>query len=147
MNRMARLLGLTLFAVIAATACDRDGSTNTNTDPVAEQKAALLLDALKAGDLDTALAQYHEGFFLSRSPVQWRDQLAALSAERGPLQAYILRRSQADTRLSGKFYILEYEGVYSGRQRVNHTLTLISHVEGGEIQLVGHKLTPWEVEE
>lgn len=147
MKSTAHFFSVIVMVLLGLAACDRDGSTNPNTDPVAEQKAAVLLDALKAGDLDTALAQYSDAFFKNRSREEWRDQLAKLNEGRGPMQDYILRRAQADTRLSGKFFILEYEGVYLGRQRVNHILTLVSPVTGEGIQLVGHKLTPWEVEE
>lgn len=147
MKTSARFFGITMIVLLALAACERGGSGNPNTDPVVEQKAAVLLDALKAGDLDTALAQYSDGFFSNRSREEWRGRLAKIGEERGPMQAYILRRTQADTRLSGKFYILEYEGVYQGRLRVNHLLTLVAPAAGGETQLVGHKLTPWEAEE
>lgn len=146
MKRMVRFLALTVLLVLGLAACERGGDTNPIDDPVVEQKAAALLDALKAGDLDTALAQYGDGFFQSRSREEWRARLAKIDAERGHMQAYILRRAQGDTRFSGKFYILEYEGVYQGRQRVNHILTLVAPVGGDEVQLVGHKLTPWEEE-
>ena len=147
MKTIARLIGVTIIVLLALAACERGSSTSPSTDPMVEQKASVLFDALKAGDLDTALAQYAEGFFQSRSPEEWREQLQKIGEERGPLQAYYLRRAQADTRLSGKFFILEYEGVYQGKQRVNHILTLVAPAAGGEMQLVGHKLMPWEAEE
>ena len=76
--------------------------------------------------------------------VEWVDNMKRLMADRGPLQSYILRRSQADTRFSGKFYILEYETVHTGNKRLHHLITILLPVEGGEMQLVGHKMTPWE---
>jgi hypothetical protein len=54
-----------------------------------------------------------------------------------------LRQSQADTRFSSKFYILKYMVVHEGNKRVNRLITLLLPVEGGDIKIIGHKMTSW----
>jgi hypothetical protein len=146
MKTWIRFLVVTIILLAGLVACDRGGSSNPSQNPEVARKATALMEALKAGDLDTALAQYDKGFFKMRSAADWRQRLQAISDERGPLHKYVLRRSQADTRFSGKFYILEYEGFYDGNKRVNHILTLVRPVGKDEVQLVGHKLKPWQEE-
>lgn len=125
-------------------ACDSGEQGNAMHDPAVEARVGGLLEAIKAEEYAQALGFYHESFFKIRTPEGWVDELKAYLAERGPMQTYHLRRSQADTRFSGKFYILEYETVHTGNKRLHHLLTLVRPVEGGDIRLLGHKITPWE---
>lgn len=137
------LLGI--LVLLGLVACDEgDRAANPTANPAVEARAAALFEAMKAEDYDQVVAQYDKKFFTQRSPEEWVAQMKGLIAERGPLQKYILRRSQADTRFSGKFYILEYETVHTGKKRLHHVVTLLLPVEGGEMQLIGHKMTPWE---
>lgn len=138
------LFWMLLVTVTMLSACDRSEGPNIAHNPQVEERASALLDAIKAQDFDKVIAQYDESFLDSHDPKLWVDQLKAYLAERGPMQSYILRKSQADTRFSGKFYILEYESVHDGNKRLHHLITIRSHVEGGKIQLIGHKITPWE---
>jgi hypothetical protein len=101
---------------------------------------------MKSGDDAQIIAQYNKGFFAKRSEQEWLDSMKRMMAERGPMRAHHLRRSQADTRFSGKFYILEYETVHDGQKRLHHVLTFLLPVNGGDIQLNGHKITPWETD-
>lgn len=133
-------LGITLGVV----ACDGGEHQNAMNNPAVESRVGTLLEAIKAQDFEQATAQYDEIFFKIRAPQTWVDTLKAHLAERGPMTSYHLRRSQADTRFSGKFYILEYETVHEGSKRLHHLITLRRPVEGGGIQLIGHKITPWE---
>jgi hypothetical protein len=143
------LLLLVLGIMLALSACGRDEqrAQNVSTNPAVEAQAKALFEAIKSGDEQRIIKQYDEKFFANRSQREWLDKLKALMAERGPMTAYHLRRSQADTRFSGKFYILEYNSVHSGRKRLHHVVTLLLPVEGGDIQLIGHKITPWEAKE
>lgn len=137
-----------LGVMLALSACGQDEQRahNISTNPVVEAQAKALFEAIESGDEQRIIKQYDEKFFANQSPQAWLAKLKALMAERGPMMAYHLRRSQADTRFSGKFYILEYNTVHSGRKRLHHVVTLLLPVEGGAIQLIGHKITPWEAE-
>lgn len=129
------------------TACGEQGNLNADSNPVVEEKAAALFGALKAGDYDVALAQYDKGFFKANVREEWRKKLQAFMAERGPMTAWHLRRTQADTRFSGKFFLYEYETVHDGNKRLHHLMTFLWPVNEDDIKLVGHKITPWQVGE
>lgn len=124
--------------------CDPGERHNAMNNPAVEARVNTLLETIKAQDFEQVIAQYDESFFNTRAPQAWVDTLKAHLAERGPMQSHILRKSQADTRFTGKFYILEYETVHDGSKRLHHLITLLRPVEGGDIQLIGHKITPWE---
>ena len=140
---------LILFAVLTLSACGEgsERAYNPFTTPAVEEKAAALFAAMKSGDDAQLIQQYNKAFFTRRPEQAWVDEVKAIMAERGPMQSHHLRKSQGDTRFSGKFYILEYETVHMGNKRLHHLLTFLLPVEGGEIQLNGHKITPWEAEE
>jgi hypothetical protein len=143
MSRVLVVMGV--LGSLALAACDGGGEQqNTMTNPAIEEQAGKLLEALKAEDYETLLAQYDESFLKTHSSQAWVEQLKEQMAERGTMRSYVLRKAQADTRFSGKFFILEYESVHDGNKRLHHLLTLRSPVEGGDIQLIGHKVTPWE---
>jgi hypothetical protein len=143
------LLAVLLGVLLALSACDRDEQRahNVSTNPAVEAQAKALFEAIESGDEQRIVKQYDEKFFANQSPQEWLAKLKALMAERGPMTGYHLRRSQADTRFSGKFYILEYNTVHSGRKRLHHVVTLLLPVEGGAMQLIGHKITPWEAKD
>lgn len=137
-----------LVLIISLTACERTEQAPVPGHPIAdsvvEGMVNKLFEAIKAGDYEQAISVYHASFFQGRAPEAWVDELKAHIAERGPLQSYVLRRSEADTRFSGKFYILEYESVHDGNKRLHHLITLVNPVDAKETRLVGHKITPWE---
>ncbi|NOX90988.1 MAG: hypothetical protein GXP18_00630 [Gammaproteobacteria bacterium] len=138
-----------MLMLLTLTACGEGGgerTLNVSTNPAIEALAGKLFDAIQKGNDEEIIQQYNEVFFAKRSPQQWLDNIKALIAERGPMRAYHLRRSQADTRFSGKFYMLEYETVHTGNKRLHHVLTFVLPVTGGDIQLNGHKITPWETD-
>ena len=140
---------LSLLMLLTLTACDEgeERALNVSTNPAIEALAGTLFEAIQNGDDEQVIQQYNSVFFAKRSPQQWLDNIKALIAERGPMRAHHLRRSQADTRFSGKFYILEYETVHTGNKRLHHVVTFLLPVSGGDIQLNGHKITPWETDE
>ena len=141
-------LALVLLLLLTLTACDEGEkrSLNVSTNPAIEALSGTLFDAIQNGDDELVIKQYNSAFFTQRSPEQWLENLKTLMAERGPMRAHHLRRSQADTRFSGKFYMLEYETVHTGNKRLHHVLTFLLPVTGGDIQLNGHKITPWETD-
>ena len=136
------VLAIVLMALLYA--CDSGNrGVNESTNPVVVEKAAALLDALKAGNYEQAIKQYPDSFFVKQTREGWQQKLKILNEERGAMRSYELKKSQADTRFSGKFFILEYMVIHEGNKRVNHIITLIAPVMGGEIKLIGHKMTPW----
>lgn len=141
------LCSLSLVLFIAGCEGEGERALNPSTNPAVEAQVGVLLEALRDGDYERVNQQYNESFFNRRDSQEWTDYLKKLVAERGPMSTYRLRRAQADTRFSGKFYILEYETVHTGDKRLHHILTLLLPVTGGDIQLVGHKLTPWEAKD
>ena len=146
-NRHSQWLWGVLIALMLTACSDGDDrAQNAALNPAVEARAAALFDAIESGDDARIIKQYSKGFFTRRSEQEWLDKIKALMAERGPMTAVHLARSQADTRFSGKFYILEYNSVHTGRKRLHHVVTLVLPVNGGDIQLNGHKITPWEAE-
>lgn len=137
-----------LFTLFALTACGdaEDRAYNVSINPAVEAQAAALFAAMQSGDDAQIVAQYNKGFFAKRSEQEWLGSMKRMMAERGPIRSYRLARSQADTRFSGKFYILEYNTVHDGNKRLHHVVTLLLPVSGGKIQLNGHKITPWETD-
>lgn len=140
-------LGLLLLLALAACEKGEERALNVSTNPAVEALAGTLFDAIQSGDDELIIKQYNSAFFAQQSQKQWLDHLKTLMAERGPMRTYRLHRSQADTRFSGKFYMLEYETVHTGNKRLHHVLTFLLPVTGGDIQLNGHKITPWETDE
>jgi hypothetical protein len=143
-SRISQNVALIIVLATLLFACDNSNrGVNESTNPVVAEKAAALLDALKAGDYEQAIKLYPDSFFVKQTREGWERKLKALNEERGTMKSYELKRSQADTRFSGKFFILEYMVVHEGNKRVNHIITLIAPVTGGGIKLVGHKMTSW----
>ena len=144
--RFRLLLVVTMLLGMLACSDGEDRAYNVSTNPAVEAQAAALFTAMQSGDDAQIIAQYNKGFFAKRSEREWLDNMKTLMAERGPIRSYQLARSQADTRFSGKFYILEYNTVHDGNKRLHHVVTFLLPVEGGDIQLNGHKITPWETD-
>ena len=142
--RSRLLLSLTTMLLVLAACDEGDRAYNPTANPAVEATAATLFEAMKAENYEGVVATYYDKFFVKRSKEEWIGNMKQLIAERGPMQNHILRKSQADTRFSGKFYILEYETVHTDLKRLHHVVTILLPVEGGEMQLVGHKMTPWE---
>ncbi len=140
------LCGALMLLALSACGDGKQRAMNVATNPTVQARAEALFAAIRSGDDELITQQYNEVFFVQRSKEDWLKSLKALLAERGPMTGYRLRRSQADTRFSGKFYILEYETVHTGNKRLHHLLTFLLPVSGGDIQLNGHKITPWETD-
>lgn len=148
LNRILTLMFLiALVSALSACGKEEERAYNVSTNPAVEKQASALFAAMQSGDDEAIISQYNKAFFAKRSKQAWLEKIKALMAERGPIRSFKLARSQADTRFSGKFYILEYNTVHTGNKRLHHTVTLLLPVSGGDIQLIGHKMTPWEAKE
>ncbi len=140
----AYFFSLAGLLLVLLSACGEKGSSNTNSHPLVEDKVAALFTALQVENYDAALAQYDEGFFKTQSPQAWREKLEALQAESGSLREWHLRRSQADARVSGTFFLHEYTSVHTGNKRLHHLMTFLWSVNDEKLLLLGHKITPWQ---
>lgn len=147
MSPVFRTLFIVLLLALLAACTTGDGNPNTDSNPIVEEKAAAVFNGMKSGDYDAVLAQYDDGFFKMQSRDEWREELKRVMAERGPMTEWHLRRSQADTRFSGKFFLYEYETVHDGNKRLHHLMTFLWPVSEDEIILLGHKITPWQAGE
>lgn len=146
MVRFRILLGIAVL--LGLTACEEgeQRAYNVSTNPAVQARAVGLLKAMQEGNDEQIVKHYDKTFFVQQPQKEWLDKLKAIMAERGPMRSYYLSRSQADTRFTGKFYILEFNSVHNGRKRLHHLITLLTPVQGGGIKLIGHKMTPWEAE-
>lgn len=140
-------LFLAVILLLLLVACGEKANVNAESNAEVEKKADALFGAWKAGDYDTLLAQYDENFFRTHAREEWVDKLKGFIDERGPMTAWHVRRTQADTRFSGKFFLYEYETVHDGNKRLHHLMTFIWPVGEDKIKLIGHKITPWQVGE
>lgn len=144
MNRLIQIFLLVSLLLFALSSCgDSKRSANVVSNSIVTEKAERLFEAIKAQDYDLVIKQYPESFFARQPSEAWIEKLKRIAVDRGPMRSYTLKKSQADTRFSGKFYILEYMAVYDGNKRANHLITFLAPVEGGEIKIIGHKISPW----
>jgi hypothetical protein len=148
MNKFLVSFAFSVLVLLLLVACGdgEDRAYNVSTNPAIEARARALFEAMQSGDDALIIKQYNKGFFAKRSSQQWLSKMKAQMKERGPIRSFKLARSQADTRFSGKFYILEYNTVHNGNKRLHHTVTFLLPVEGGDIQLNGHKIVSWETD-
>lgn len=143
MNRIIQNLLLPFLVLILVACGDSDRSANPTTNPVALEKADTLMMAMLNQDYKQVIQNYPEEFFSRMPPEGWVDMLKNHDKDRGPMHSYELKKSQADTRFSGKFYILEYMAVHEGNKRANHIITLLAPVDGSDMVIVGHKISSW----
>ena len=145
MIRLFKTFLLAILLVSNLSSCE--GSSNRSINAVSNnavtEKAELLMNAIKDQDYDRVIKQYPDSFFTRQPSEAWVEKLKRITVERGPMQSFELKKSQADTRFSGKFYILEYMAIYNGKNRANHLITFLAPVEGGELKIIGHKISPW----
>ncbi|NOZ54568.1 MAG: hypothetical protein GXP08_15785 [Gammaproteobacteria bacterium] len=106
-----------------------------------EPTANKIFNALQAQDVDTALSYYSDDFYEVIPKSQWRHRLTLFEEKVGPIEGFRLRKKQADTRFSGKFYIYQYETTHKGNKKARHILTFIHPFDGDEVKLVAHKIT------
>lgn len=140
------LLLLSLLIAGLSSCGDNQRGTNKVSNSIVTDRAETLMNAIKNEDYEFVLKQYPESFFAREPSEAWIEKLKRIVAERGPMHSFELKKSQADTRFSGKFYILEYMAIYDGNKRANHLITFLAPVEGGDIRIIGHKISPWRDE-
>ncbi len=137
------LIVVMLTALAGCGGSDSGRSANTTANPEALEKAEALMFAMLNQDYEKIVQQYPQEFFSRMPPEGWVDMLKKHDADRGQMRSFELKKSQADTRFSGKFYILEYMAVHDGDKRANHIITLLDPVDGGDMIIVGHKISSW----
>ncbi len=106
-----------------------------------EPQVNKLFSALQAKDFDTMLPMYSDRFYKSISQQQWRSRLQQFMDYMGPMESYKITRTQADTRFSGKFFVFLLDSRHEGNKKAKHVLTFILPVDGGDVKLIGHKIT------
>lgn len=147
MLRIIQIFLLSSLVLLQAACGESDRSGNPTTNPVVLEKADALMIAMLNQDYPQIIQLYPEQFFSRMPPDGWVEMLKKHDNDRGPMHSYELKKTQADTRFSGKFYILEYMAVHEGNRRANHIITLLAPVDGGDLIIVGHKISSWEDEQ
>lgn len=91
--------------------------------------------ALSQGDYPRAMSYYSADFFRNQTPEAWLKTLKSL----GKIEVVEVIQRQADTRFSGKFYIIEFHTRHQGRP-ARETLTLVLSNDSDKIKIFGHKI-------
>ena len=100
-----------------------------------------LFASLQAQDFDTALTFYSDEFYKGIPREAWKMHLQKFIEVVGPIESFKIRKSQSDTRFSGKFFIYQLETVHKGGKKARHIVTYVLPVDGGDVKLVGHKIS------
>ncbi len=128
-------LAMTLIFCLGIVGCDDNGPALQQVMERGDQ----LFTSEQAGNMDAMLAQYDEQFFAAHSRDDWRRQLETTRRDLGDLRSFTLRQKHYDTRLSGRFFIFEYQVIYD-RGSAWETLTFINPNNSPDIRLVGHQI-------
>ena len=100
-----------------------------------------LFMALGQGDIDKAMTFYPEEFYKAFPREYWRDRLQKFNQTMGTIENYRIRNKQSDTRFSGKFFVYQLETIHPDNKKAAHIVTFVLPVDGGDVKLVGHKIT------
>lgn len=130
----ARILLLSAFLTVAG--CSAPMPDLDLTPTVNE-----LFTALGQGEIDKAMEFYPDEFFKAFPREYWRDRLIKFNEHMGTMESFRIRSKQADTRFSGKFFVFQLETIHEGGKKASHIITFILPVDGGDVKMVGHKIT------
>lgn len=100
-----------------------------------------LFVALSEENYDKAMTYYPEAFFKTFPREYWRDRLEKFIQHMGTMEGYRIRSKQSDTRFSGKFFVYQLETIHKDNKKARHIITFVLPVDGGDVKLVGHKIT------
>ena len=100
-----------------------------------------LFTAIQAADFETALGMYSDEFYKGIPKEYWRAQLVKFNELMGPMERINIRSKQVDTRFSGKFFIFQLDTIHKDQKKARHIVTFVLPVDGGDIKLVGHKIS------
>jgi len=100
-----------------------------------------LFVALGQGNIDKAMEFYPEEFYKAFPRDYWRAKLEEFYNLMGPMENYRIRSKQSDTRFSGKFFVFQLESIHKDSKKASHIITFVLPVDGGDVKLVGHKIT------
>jgi hypothetical protein len=143
MRRILAIRAAIFSAVMAFTAMTALFPTGCTKAPPAEtaveRRGQELYQALQAKDFERALGYYASEFFQGRPREQWKEYLVEVQRKLGDLQSAELKRKQADTRYSGKFFVYEYSVVYANA-KAWETVTFFVPVGGTDVMVFGHQI-------
>lgn len=132
--RKSRLLFFVGFVVLG-------GCSAPMPDLDLTPKVNELFTALGQGNIDQAMEFYPDEFFKAFPKEYWRDRLEKFTQHMGAMQSFRIRTKQSDTRFSGKFFVFQLETIHEGKKKARHIITFVLPVDGGDVKLVGHKIT------
>jgi hypothetical protein len=100
-----------------------------------------LFVALGQNDIEKAMSFYPDEFFKAYPREYWQARLQEFNKHMGTMESYRIRTKQADTRFSGKFFVFQLETIHKDKRKARHIVTFVLPVDGGDVKLVGHKIT------
>ena len=100
-----------------------------------------LFVALGQNEMDKVMEFYPDEFYKAFPKEYWRERLQKFNKHMGTMESYRIRTKQADTRFSGKFFVFQLETIHKDKKKARHIVTFVLPVDGGDIKLVGHKIT------
>jgi len=129
-------------ALLALTACNRPQNNDVGASAVAVRQTNLYMDALMAGNFDTAWKYYSPEFFKTQTDEGWRNNLTEIQKKRGKMVRYEVSDQQMDMRYSGRFFIVIYRVWYENSQKSSRQIvTMIEPVTGGSgLKIYAHNI-------
>ena len=106
-----------------------------------EPEVNKLFTAMQAREFDTMLPMYSDKFYKSIPREHWRARLQQFMDYMGPMESFRITHTQADTKFSGKFFVFLLDTRHEGQKKAKHVVTFILPVDGGDVILIGHKIT------
>ncbi len=112
--------------------------------PQHEDQAAAMVNklytALQQQQWNQALDMYGKKFYGGHSRDAWLKKLKSIQQKLGPMQGRTLIFKSKDPRFHYDAYIFSYRVKYA-RGESTDIITLFQDVNGGDLALVGHKIT------
>lgn len=141
MARQMSITGITsvlrnswLVLVLALSAC----SVGSPDADVVQKVVDQFYQTQQQQDIDSAVKFYSD----KRSPDAWRSHLENIADSLGKVETYQFKLVEVNTVLSGRFYIFEYEVLYSSGKNAKEILTLYNTVESDDVTtIVAHVIS------
>jgi len=112
--------------------------------PQHEDEASAMVDklyaALQQQHWSEALDMYGKQFYAGRSRDAWLKELKSIQQQLGAMQGRKLIFKRKDPRFHYDVYIFSYR-VHYARGESTDVVTLFQDVSGGDLTIVGHKIT------
>lgn len=105
--------GLILGMGLLLAGCSGGGdASNVEMQDEASRTAEFFVNAVNAGDYDSAFTACHKDFFESRDEEQWIEYFKSIQAVLGKRTGTRLKQKISDSRLSGAFHRYEYSSQF-----------------------------------